>query len=183
MVFDCALLSIHPGIIRNGGNPSSKRLKMKKLLIFGLFMSCFAVVLEAQNPSQRAEVKQRVEQYRVKFFTEQLQLSDKESKDFWPLFNEYEAKKKALRGKYPRGAKPELLSDAELEDYVLDHLDREQKQLDLKKDFYRQIRGVLPIRKVAMIPRTEQQFKKEVLREIRQRRQNRGRADGMRRGR
>ena len=66
---------------------------------------------------------------------------------------------------------------------MLDHLDREQKQLDLKKDFYRQIRGVLPIRKVAMIPRTEQQFKKEVLREIRQRRQNRGRADGMRRGR
>ena len=64
-----------------------------------------------------------------------------------------------------------LMSDAEVDGFLTEHLEKEQKMLDLKKDFFRKIKEVLPVRKVAMIPSVEQRFRKEIFSEMKKRRE------------
>lgn len=147
---------------------------MKKLF-FGIITMLIFIGSTYGQRRMRTEAMEKVEAYRMEYFTKNLELTPKESEMFWPIYNDFQAKKEAIRKSNEGRRKVELMSDAEVENYLIDHLAQEQKMLDLKKDFFRQVKSVLPIRKVAMIPRTEKNFRKEILAEMRKRRQaNRG---------
>ena len=143
---------------------------MKKIFFSLLIFAFLTTTLSAQN-SRRTEAMAKVKEYRVEYFTKNLELSSQEAKAFWPIYNDYQAKKEAIKTRADRRRKVELMNDTEVETYLTEHLDNEQKLLDLKKDFFRQVKVVLPIRKVAIIPKVEQQFRKEILSEMRKRRQ------------
>lgn len=156
----------------NARNLSNHKKTIMKKLFFSLCMFTFLIsTLYAQN-SRRTEAMAKVKEYRVVFFTNNLELSQREAEAFWPVYNEYQAKKEAIKKRGDGRRKVELMDDAEVESYLINHLDNEQKLLDLKKDFFRQVKAVLPLRKVAMIPKVEQQFRKEILSEMRTRRQD-----------
>ena len=142
---------------------------MKKIFFSLLIFAFLTTTLSAQN-SRRTEAMAKVKEYRVEYFTKNLEHSSQEAKAFWPIYNDYQPKKEAIKKRGDR-RKVELMNDAEVETYLTEHLDNEQKLLDLKKDFFRQVKVVLPIRKVAIIPKVEQQFRKEILSEMRKRRQ------------
>ncbi|MEO1260688.1 MAG: hypothetical protein AAFZ15_17960 [Bacteroidota bacterium] len=147
---------------------------MKKVFLGIVLLSLFSLGANAQRDNMRAEMKEKVEAYKIAFFTEKLDLSPDESKTFWPLFNELENKQEALREKYHlKGKKLELLSDAEVKDHIMSQLDMEQEAVQLRKDYTLKFMDVLPVRKVAMLQKINREFKKELLREMRQRRQNR----------
>ena len=155
----------------NARNLSNHKKTIMKKLFFSLCIFTFLIsTLSAQN-SRRTEAMAKVKEYRVVFFTKSLELTPKEAKAFWPIYNDYQTKKEEIKKRGDRRHKVELMNDAEVETYLIDHLDNEQKLLDLKKDFFRQVKTVLPIRKVAIIPKVEQQFRKEILSEMRKRRQ------------
>jgi len=148
---------------------------MKKLIIAITFLSFFAIDLEAQNRGFRGEARQKVEEYRVQYFNRNLDLSPKEAEAFWPIYNSHQKKQEQLRESNQGRRKIELMSDADVEKSLIEHLESKQKLLDLEKDFFRQVKTVLPIRKVALLPKVEKQFKKDILQEMRERRQgNRG---------
>jgi len=48
-------------------------------------------------------------------------------------------------------------------------LEKEEKMLVLKKEFINELKTVLPIRKVAMLPRAEKRFKEWMLKQIKKR--------------
>lgn len=145
---------------------------MKKLIFGLLFMTIGLTTIWGQPRGNRQEAREKVEAYRVEFFTKNLELTEAESEKFWTVYNDYEAKKKTIQKRNEGKRRVELMADDEVETYLTNHLENEQKLLDLKKDFFRQIKSVLPIRKVAMIPRVEKRFRKEILSEMRKRRQN-----------
>ena len=147
---------------------------MKKVFLGIVLLSLLSLAANAQRDNMRAEMREKVEAYKIAFFTEKLNLSPDESKAFWPLFNELENKQEALREKYKlKGKKLELLSDAEVKDHIMNQLDMEQEAVQLRKEYTLKFMDVLPIRKVAMLQKVNREFKKELLREMRQRRQNR----------
>ncbi|MFT4759647.1 MAG: hypothetical protein ACI9XO_003854 [Paraglaciecola sp.] len=147
---------------------------MKKLF-FGIFMLTILTTTAFGQKEMKAEKMEKIKAYRVKFFTKNLELTEQEANEFWLIYNEYQGKKEAIRKAGKKRQKVELMNDDEVESYLIAHLNNEQKLLDAKKDFFRQVKSVLPIRKVAMIPRAEKQFRKEIVAEMRQRRENRGR--------
>ena len=149
---------------------------MKKVFLGAVLLLLFFSTTYAQQGRMGQQRKERIESYRIAYFTEKLQLTPDESKDFWPLFNQFEEDQKALRAKYNlKGQKIELLSDTEVKDFIMNQLEMESEQTKLKKDYILQMMEVLPIRKVAMLQRVNREFKKELLRELRERRQqNRG---------
>lgn len=147
---------------------------MKKLLFTSVLLS-FALALAAQNNRQANErMQDRVQAYRIAFFTEKLQLTPDESKAFWPLYNQYEDEEKALRDKYDlAGKKLELMSDSEIEGHIMKQLDAQEQQVKLRRDYVRKFMQVLPTRKVAMLQQVDNEFKRTLLEELRQRRENR----------
>ena len=148
-------------------------MTMKKQIVSAFIFFAITGITWAQPgpPHRRAQAMERVEEFRMKFYAENLELTQEEAKRFWPIYNDFRAKQEAIKNKQGRMGRVELMSDEEVEKFLIDHLDSEQRLLDLKKDFFRQLRGVLPNRKIALIPRTEQKFRKEIVSEIRQRKQ------------
>lgn len=142
----------------------------KKIAGIVLGMFCVMMVGIAQKGNQK--VQDKIENRRIAFYTEKLELNEQEAQQFWPLFREHKELKKEINKKYKGGKSLSLLTDAEMTNYISAQLEKEEEQLALKKVYIGKLLKVLPVRKVAMIPRVEKRFKEWILEQIKQRKRN-----------
>lgn len=129
--------------------------------------------LHAQNPNNP-----EIQAFRVGFYTKRLKLTPDEAKVFWPVHDAFSlAHRRAQRAsnkKLEEISKGLLaLSDEDLSRLGDELLDLKQKELDLVKKYHEEFKQVLPIRKVVLLYKIEQEYKKKLLAEIRRRRQER----------
>ena len=132
-----------------------------------LFLFFIASNLVAQQESKH----EKLEAMKIAFITEKLSLTTKEAQSFWPVYNEYSQKIEKLR-KTKRSDLGELKrniensSDKEIEALLSDVFDAKTKEIELQKEYYSKYTKVLPIKKVALLYQSEHQFKKELLKRI-----------------
>ena len=142
---------------------SKNKKKMKNLFIlFTLFF--LSTASYAQNKKENLKAKKRA------FITQKLNLSVEESEKFWPIYNEYETKKNTINRERKQNRKElknsENLSDAEVAKLIDKRFDVKQKDLNLEKEYNTKFQTVLPAKKVVKLQRAEEQFKKEVLKAL-----------------
>jgi hypothetical protein len=141
---------------------------MKKAAFLTLTILWACTLLSAQPRRAPQEVGDRIEAMRIAFITDRLRLTPEESQRFWPVFNQMEDDLKTNRQKFkPRKDLAEM-TDAEVDDFIQNHLDREQKELDIKRAYADKLRKVLPPRKIAMLHMIDQQFKAKLLERARE---------------
>jgi len=129
------------------------------------------VLVTSISFSQNESKSEKVETMKIAFLTNKLNLTAKEAQVFWPLYNEYnqkiEALRKAKKSEYDEiKSKNGTPSDKEIAAYMEEVFATKQKELDLQKDYYTKYVKVLPMKKVALLYQAENQFKKELLRII-----------------
>lgn len=115
--------------------------------------------------------KEKIKAMKVAYITEHLSLSPEEAEKFWPIYNEFEDKKEALRKERKKNRPKEKeetdnLSDKELESMIVQELEYKQQELDLEKEYFEKFKKVLTIRKVAKLHEVERSFKREMLRKL-----------------
>jgi len=142
---------------------------MRKLGLLSLLLVIGLITARAQDPDKGDRRMERVRALKVGVITEQLQLTPEEAGRFWPLYNQYEAQIRALKPQKER-PKPELMNDAQLEEFIEQLFKREEKKLALRRQLYRDLRQFLPLRKIALLPRAERRFKRQLLNRVRDRR-------------
>ena len=131
------------------------------------------VLLNSLSFFSQESKSDKVEAMKVGFITNRLELTAKEAQVFWPLYNEYNSKIEKLR-KTKRSDFEELknksdnITDKELETFINEVFASKQKELDLQKEYYEKYAKVLPVKKVAMLYQAENQFKRELLRKIKE---------------
>ena len=131
------------------------------------------VLLNSLSIFSQESKSDKVEAMKVGFITNRLELTAKEAQVFWPLYNEYNSKMEKLR-KTKRSDfeelknKSENITDKELETFINEVFASKQKELDLQKEYYEKYAKVLPVKKVAMLYQAENQFKRELLRKIKE---------------
>lgn len=119
--------------------------------------------------------KDKIEALKIGFLTDRLSLTPEEARQFWPVYNKYQDELEALR-KSRRdnilndNTSLETMSDADLEKMVDNELAFHQSELDILKKYHPQFKKILPIRKVAMLYRAEEDFKRHLLELIREKR-------------
>lgn len=75
---------------------------MKKLL-------CICLLLVSINAwAQKEGKRERIKAIKVAFITEQLNLSEKESQEFWPVYNTFEEKTNTIRFKEVRAIRKKI---------------------------------------------------------------------------
>jgi hypothetical protein len=157
---------------------------MKQLILF--FSLClFGGALQAQPGSrpERADRKElwgerfaKIKAARQAYITEELELTDKETKVFFPVFWSYNEKLK--QGGDPgktEDVKKTNLSEGEALEVLHGHRAQRQASLNLKIEAEEAYLKVLPARKVVLLPEVENQFRKllwERTREVRKGRRN-----------
>ena len=141
---------------------------MKKRFI-GVILSMCLITLFGFAQGNKKQLQERIETRKVAFMTNRLELTPDEAQQFWPLYNEYQAKRTAIKKEYGGKGNLNLMTDVEVGIFVDKQLEREERMLDLKREYVYKIKNVLPIRKVAMLPRLENRFKEWMLSQIKQR--------------
>lgn len=150
-------------------------------------MACSLTLTFAQGPDGPPDgpppggpKKERVEAMKVAFITQKLDLSPEEAKVFWPVYNQYQDELEQLRKNRRENAKQNMddLSNAEIEKMVDGEIGYRQAELDLLKKYHPQLKKVLPIRKVARLYRAEEEFKRQLLEMIQDRKDGRGGPQG-----
>ena len=122
--------------------------------------------------------KKQIEARKVAFITTELNLSPEEAQIFWPVYNQAQAERKALREKHKamrdikvKEGEPkktlDTMTDKELEEKMEYMMVHEQAELDLKIKYLNKYKEVLPIRKVAKLYQAEMKFKKKLMSDIR----------------
>lgn len=129
-------------------------------LIFTFLLSGIALRAQEFDPDKRDE---RLKAYRVAIFTEVLRLTSDEAQGFWPVYNEYQEKRDKLQDDLRPKKQLDAMSDNEVEDQVKRHFELRQRELDLEKDLYQNLRKVLPMRKIAKLPAAEREFRERLL--------------------
>lgn len=125
--------------------------------------------------------------YKIAFFTERLNLTPAEAEKFWPLYNNYSARKNKLqldRVSLMRYAaqNESNMSDSELTATADKLIKTFSEEAEIIASFNAELKKVLPPAKVIKLYQIENQYKMQLLRELNQRRQgmgNRGRSTGM----
>jgi len=138
------------------------------LSIYRIF-SVFLFLLPLCGFSQPRE---KIESMKVAFLTKHMELSPAEAQVFWPLYNDFQTRKEALRKQYAGSrlnpSAMEKAADKEIEAGLDAELAFRQKELDLQKDFYRRLREALPVRKIALFLKGEEEFKKVLLNQLKE---------------
>lgn len=132
---------------------------MKKLLYILFFIS-----ISLSTFSQGGK-KEKIEALRVAFITQQLNLTSDESQKFWPVYNEYQDKARAARREF-KTTTNSFTTDKEAQEFLDAELLFKQRELNLYKEYYDKFKKILPLKKVAMLRQAEEEFKKELLKQL-----------------
>jgi hypothetical protein len=114
--------------------------------------------------------RDKIDALRVTFINEKVNFTTAESQAFWPLYNEYNDKldlaRKTFRQQYVKDIDFTTLSDKEAEGYLSAELSLKQKEYELYKEYFEKFKKVLPVKKVAILRRAEEEFRREMIKNI-----------------
>ncbi|MCP4120959.1 MAG: hypothetical protein GY751_04335 [Bacteroidetes bacterium] len=143
---------------------------MKNSPILLIALLALLITVDTAQGQERGE---RVEALKVSFITEQLSLTPDEARVFWPVFNQFEDERKALRQQYRTRAgagqqNTQNISESQAATLISNELEFQTKDLNLTKKYINEFRGILPVKKVAMLMTVDNKFKRMLLAKIKQ---------------
>lgn len=146
---------------------------MKNIFLLTFLFFTTAIIAQERRPA-----KERVDAMKIGFLTERLNLTSEEAKIFWPVYNMYSDELEKLRKSRRENvinAKENLdeLSDVELEKNVDNEIIFRQNELEILKKYHPQFKKILPIKKVAKLYKSEDDFKRRLLEMIQGRKEDR----------
>jgi hypothetical protein len=146
---------------------------MKKILLI-LFLSTGLSLLAQQTDDNEETKNEKIEVLKIGFITEKLALTSKEAELFWPIYNKFEQEIKTVRRKqreltkaFKLKAKP---TEQEADKYINEQLLLKQIEIDAIKKYIPEFKKILPTVKVAKLLSIEQEFKIQLLKNIKDKR-------------
>lgn len=136
---------------------------MKQLIATLLFATLTTVAIAQPN-------MERMQAIRVAFITNALELNTTEAERFWPVHNEMTEALSEIREE--RRSLVEAFRDEDemmqLEESVLlrkmnQMLELERQELAIRQEYHQKFLEVLDVHKVALLYRTEEEFKRQLL--------------------
>lgn len=132
--------------------------------------------ISAQPPGGRPKMDRGdIESMKIAFLTRKLDLTPEEAQKFWPVYNKYADEIKSIKeGQADRmkDAKENFanMSDKDIEKLIDAGINSRQQELDVLKKYHQQFKQTIPVKKVALLYRAEEDFKRELIERIREKR-------------
>lgn len=140
---------------------------MKRKVVVLVFMIIFPVIRStAQNTNL-----EKLNNYKIGFFTKKLNLTSAEAEKFWPVYNEYQSKKNLIQLEKVKinrnfNLNESSLSDNQLEEIGDKYVDCLVQESSLAVEFHKKLKEVLPPLKVVWYYQAENQYKVQLLNEL-----------------
>ncbi len=123
----------------------------------------------AQNPNL-----ERLNAYKIAFFTKRLNLTSQEAERFWPVYNEFQDKKNDIQKQRmfigrSFNQNPAIMSDKELTEAGDKMIALQIEEANLALEYHKKFKEILPPIKVLRLYQAENQYKLQLLNELRDR--------------
>lgn len=139
-----------------------KRVTMLLLIILMLPIAWTS----AQNPNL-----EKLNNYKIGFFTKKLNLTSAEAEKFWPVYNDYQSQRNQIQTEKLKlnrnfNQNENSLSDAQLEEMGDKYVDCLVRESNLAVTFHKKLKEVLSPAKVLLYYQAENQYKIQLLNEL-----------------
>lgn len=142
---------------------------MKTLFSLSLFL--MIPFLALSQPSGKRNVhdpaaREKIKAAHAAYITQRIELTPSEAERFWPVYREYDEKRRAVRNEMREVRR----SQKSEEEKIAQDLEIKQRELDLEKEYTKKFVKVIPAEKLARLRGAETDFRKMLLRQIQDRR-------------
>lgn len=147
-----------------------KNLKMKKIPLILILAFLTMIIGQAQNTT-----REKLDAYRVGFFTKKMNLTSEEAEKFWPAYNNYQKKKNELQRERIMlvrdfNQNESALSDKELTEIGDNLIATFSRENEMAQEFHKKLRELLSPDKVIRYYQAENQWKAQLLNELQENR-------------
>ena len=148
---------------------------MKYILLLICFIGVNGLYAQGHGPKHKPTKAEhaKIEQLKRSFFSEELNLSSKDSIAFWPIYDDYSKRLRDLhhdiKSKY-RCKESVKLSESEYKKLIEEIIILEKKEVNLKAEYMLKMGETIGYEKSVQLPCLEHEFRKRLLRELQQRR-------------
>lgn len=137
---------------------------MKKLLFMFLFLST-SFFMTAQDREQH---RQKIKALKTAYITEGLNLSSKEAQQFWPIYNEYDERKRNLyRKERAEIENIECITEDKASSHLAEYVEIEREDYLLKKKYFNDLKKIFSARRIMQLKKVEDEFNQKMMREYR----------------
>ena len=148
---------------------------MKRIILGISLLLLSSLTLVAQN--NRSQIKA----LKTAFITNALELSPSEAEKFWPIYNQFDqnmhefkaVKTQQIARTIRLAGGIEKLSESESERILKEFIDIDYNVANEKKKLHKNLTGIISSKKIIKLLRAEQNFNKELLKRLREKRLNR----------
>jgi hypothetical protein len=145
----------------------------RKNIVFIILATFYAMNISAQNAN-----RQRLDAYKIAFFTKRLNLTSQEAEKFWPVYNEFQDNKNKIqleRQELNRNFNQNELnmSDGEMTEAGDRFIGLAVREAALAQEFHNKIKTILAPVKVLRLYQAENQYRLQLLKELQERREGR----------
>ncbi len=163
-----------------------------KLILILLIIGISGPQLFAQESETTPDHRSRegrwdkLKSMKIAYITQELNLTPAEAEKFWPLYNEFEAKRDEIASNLlqspQRGPTDfDRFSDEEVSEMISLKFKEERAMVDLREEYNEKYKKVLPIKKIARYYESEKKFRSHLLHQIRDGNYRNAKSDYMRR--
>ena len=152
-----------------------KAIKIITVLILMLAGTGFTDLTKAQNDNDA--IIGKIHAQRVAFYTERMNLTPAEAEKFWPVYNEYDDKRSKIVAEETRLTRSfrknqATMSESDIDATIKKIIQLRKAQVAILEDYNPKFREVLPAKKVMKLYLVEVEFRKYLMNQLRQVRNN-----------
>ncbi|MBU8891830.1 MAG: hypothetical protein KOO66_03575 [Bacteroidales bacterium] len=146
-------------------------MKIIKFFLLLIPVMTFAFSINAQE--SKTDKVQEIKSQKIAFFTDKIGLTPAEAQVFWPIYNDYWAKKnKIIADRKEKMTYFADNSDNMSNDVMIQYADQyiryEMELAELLDEYHKKFKKILPINKVMKIYLADYEFKTYLLKKIRE---------------
>ena len=143
---------------------------MKKIFILTyLFFSCSLIV-----NAQHEKGKEKIRAIKIAYLTEKLNLTSTEAEKFWPVYNEYHKKRRALfkfekheiKKRIKEGYNTDSITNEEAEKILVTIIKNREEHHKDRTNYQEKLQSILPAKKILILEITEREFNKKLMRKL-----------------
>lgn len=121
---------------------------------------------------QGNDAREKIQAARIALITERLGLSPEQAEKFWPVYNEYTQKRRAL-SKDLQQARNQVninqMTEEQSQNLMNMSLDIKERQIQLEKQYAQRLTNVISARQLLSLKKAEDDFRKMILRQLEER--------------
>lgn len=133
-------------------------------------LSILALVLApCMLMAQSEEAMKKIEAARIALITERLELSPEQAEKFWPIYREYNDKRRELRTELRnarRDVNPSELTEEQSRQLMALAMEIKQRELKLEQDYSGRLQAIITSRQLLRLKNAEQDFHKMLLQRL-----------------